>query len=181
MKKRNYIILAVFAALSGILSASAFVWLFLTIQTVLNAPLPFHFTQPFYEARPSLVCPGDMIEWTAVIEVNSNVSSTTSTSVRTWINIATGETIEATPLGTVTTFVWGNWPGVGDYYREFFGQEVKELQFPYQVARTLSAAVPENAPYDTPIMLVTASLTQVDAAARYGVPLFTLSEEDCLD
>jgi hypothetical protein len=139
----------------------------------------FRFTEAFYEASPGWVCPGDVISWRSEIEVSGNVPPTMSTTIRSWVNPETGATIAAASLGDATSFVWGDWPGAADYYKEHFGVDVVQTTYPYRAVRVLTATIPANAPYDSPLMLVTSTLSQRSARARYAVPVYVLSREAC--
>jgi hypothetical protein len=146
------------------------------VMWLIFRPPSFQFTAAYYEARPGEVCPGDVIEWTSRVIVSRPVVATVA---RTWVNLETGGTVESDETGETVVYVWGNWPGTAEYYVQQFRVEFDQLEFPIELSRTLQATVPDSAPYDTPVMLVSASLREGATLARYGVPVMVMSEEAC--
>jgi hypothetical protein len=139
-------------------------------------PPSFQFTAAFYTPQPSRVCPGDTIEWTSGVIVSRPVVATVA---RTWVDLTDGETIQPADVGDTSVYVWGNWPGSSAYYLEQYSIEFDQLEYPVELQRTITATVPINAPHDTPLMLVSASLREGATLARYGVPVMVMSAEEC--
>jgi hypothetical protein len=159
------LITAVFSAVAAMILISFFYQAF--------RPLPYRFTADIYEPTPAEVCPRDIITYErgAIIE-----GEATALLSAVWLDPRDGKAIEPATLGNAAAFAWRSHDHVASYYTET-GHPIELQTYPLVISRTITATVPAEAVFDSPLVLEVSTI--VGTPARYTVPVWVKAAGDC--
>jgi hypothetical protein len=176
MSKQTFRKLVILAIVAPVAIGFFFVLILIgAIEDTAAARLPFSFTADIYDAVPNEVCPGDVIEWQRTVVVNAPVNTVTTLL---WID-PDSQRVQSIRDST-RQFIFVSNKSLSEYYLTELGREVESNEYPLTVSDTLTATVPAFVK-DGPLLLQETTVLEAREGDDYTVPVWVLSEDECLD